>query len=223
MELICSHFDKYPLLTKKHSDFLLFKQAIFLVKQGEHLNMEGLKNILALKASINLGLPEELNEAFPDIVPALRLNFEHSSIISDLNWFAGFTDAEGCFFVSIKKSENSTLKEAVSLRFILTQHLRDEELIRSFITILGCGKYIPRPNRYFAEFVVERFSDLNLKIIPLFEKYKLYGAKRYDFEDFRKVAILMNKKSHLELSGLNEIKKIKSNMNKLRTYTLNKI
>lgn len=141
----------------------------------------------------------------------------------------------------IRKSENSTLKEAVSLRFILTQHLPDEELIRStrgrapggsplaggsFITILGCGRYIPRPNRDFAEFVVERFSDLNLKIIPLFEKYKLYGAKRYDFEDFRKVAILMNKKSHLELSGalaLNEIKKIKSNMNKLRTYTLNKI
>lgn len=42
LELICSHFDKYPLLTKKYSDFLLFKQAIYLIKQGEHLNMEGL-------------------------------------------------------------------------------------------------------------------------------------------------------------------------------------
>lgn len=27
LELIISHFDRYPLITKKHADFLLFKQA----------------------------------------------------------------------------------------------------------------------------------------------------------------------------------------------------
>jgi hypothetical protein len=59
-------------MTKKLADFLLFKEVINLMKKGEHLNMEGLKKILALKASINLGLSDQLNEAFPDIVPVLR-------------------------------------------------------------------------------------------------------------------------------------------------------
>ncbi|GAA5136757.1 hypothetical protein GCM10023339_76130 [Alloalcanivorax gelatiniphagus] len=58
---------------------------------------------------------------------------------------------------------------------------------------------------------------------PLFEKYKLHGVKRHDFNDFRKVVTLMGNKDHLKLNGLNEIKKIKSNMNKKRTYTLDKI
>ena len=169
---------------------------------------------MAIKASINLGLSDQLNEAFPDIVPVLRPNIKHPFLISDLNWFAGFTDAEGCFFVSVRESANSRLKEAVSLRFILTQHLRDEELIRSFITILGCGRYIPRSTRAYGEFVVEKFSDISLKIIPLFEKYKLNGIKRNDFEDFKKVAT--RNKDHLTLSGLNEIKNIKSNMNTQR-------
>lgn len=239
--LIISHFYKYPLVSKKNADFLLFKEAYSLIKQGEHLSMEGLKNILALKASINLGLTEELKEAFPDVVPVLRPSLKHPCLITDFNWFAGFTDAEGCFFISIprggiplgipyrespqgiRESANSTLKEAVSLRFVLTQHLRDEELLRSFITILGCGRYIPRSNKDYAEFVVERFADINLKIAPLFEKYKLHGAKRHDFNDFKKVVTLMGNKDHLKLSGLNEIKKIKSNMNNKRIPNLDQI
>ena len=61
------------------------------MKQKEHLNIEGLKKILAIKASINLSLFDNLNEAFPDIVPVLRPEFTHPRLISDLNWFAGFT------------------------------------------------------------------------------------------------------------------------------------
>lgn len=184
--------------------------------KGEHLNKEGLKKILALKASINLGLSDQLKEAFPKVIPVLRPNLESIPVINDLNWFAGFTDAEGCFFITIRGSLNSVLKETVSLRFVLTQHLRDEELMRSFVTKLGCGKYIPRSNKAYGEFVVERFIDINQKIIPLFEKYKLKGIKRYDFEDFKKVAILMENKDHLTLEGLIKIKEIKTNMNTQR-------
>lgn len=187
------------------------------MKQKEHLNLGGLKKILAIKASINLGFSNNLNEAFPDIVPVLRPTQKTPSLITDFNWFAGFTEAEGCFFITVRKSTNSLLKESVSLRFILTQHLRDEELIRSFITILGCGRYIPRSNN-LAEFVVEKFSDINTKIVPIFERHSLHGEKRKNFEDFKKVVTLMNNKDHLKLAGLNEIKKIKSSMNTKRTY-----
>lgn len=101
------------------------------------------------------------------------------------------------FFVSVRESLNSRLNEAVSLRFVLTQHLRDEEFMRSLITILGCGRYIPRSNKDYGEFVVEKFSDINPKIIPLFEQYKLKGVKRLDYEGFKQVANLMQNRVHL--------------------------
>ena len=216
LNVIISHFDKYPLLTKKQADFLLFKQVISLMEQGEHLSTEGLNKILSLKASMNLGLSDQLDRAFPGIVPVMRPVLNHPSLIKDFNWLAGFTEAEGCFFVSVRESLNSKLNEAVSLRFVLTQHLRDEEFMRSLIAILGCGRYIPRSNKDYGEFVVEKFSDINQKILPLFEQYQLKGIKRLDYEAFKKVAILMENRDHLTLNGLNEIKLIKSNMNTKR-------
>ena len=63
-------------------------------------------------------------------------------------------------------------------------------------------------------------SNILIWVLPLFEKNKLNGMKRFDFQDFKKVATLMENRDHLTLSGVNEIKKIKSNMNTQRTYNL---
>lgn len=39
----------------------------------EHLTLEGLEKIAAIKASMNLGLSKKLQEAFPNISPKSRL------------------------------------------------------------------------------------------------------------------------------------------------------
>lgn len=71
--VIIPHFVKYPLITKKQQgDFLLFKSVVEMVKNKEHLTMKGLHKIVSNKASINLGLTNELKVAFPDIKPALK-------------------------------------------------------------------------------------------------------------------------------------------------------
>ena len=61
---------------------------------------------MALKASINLKLSSELKNAFPDVVPATIPVMENRKI-TDYNWIAGFTDAEGCFFIAHKNSKLS--------------------------------------------------------------------------------------------------------------------
>jgi hypothetical protein len=71
-EVIIPHFEKYPLLTQKRADFLLFKMVIKLMNQKEHLTIEGLRKIVSLRASINRGLSEELRESFPGIIPVER-------------------------------------------------------------------------------------------------------------------------------------------------------
>lgn len=217
LKVIISHFEKYPLLTNKRADFELFKIAARLVEQGAHLTKDGLERLLSIKATLNRGLSDNLKAAFPGIKPVPRPNNPNNTI-SNLFWLAGFTDAEGCFFVVIKKSPKSRLGESVWFKFILTQHSRDESLIKSIITILGCGRYIPRSKKEYGEFVVEKFSDILEKIIPFFEKYSLQGIKYQNFSDFKAVAALMQNRSHLTLEGLEEIRKIKSGMNSQRQH-----
>lgn len=68
LNVIIPFFEQYPLLTHKHSDFMLFKQIVEALNNKEHLQLEGLQRILNLRASMNLGLSSELKAAFPDTV-----------------------------------------------------------------------------------------------------------------------------------------------------------
>jgi hypothetical protein len=113
LNIIINHFDNYPLLTRKLSDYLLFKQVLSLMEQGKHLTLEGLNQIVSIKASLNNGeLSDTLKSAFLDIKPASKPEIKDRKI-KDLHWLAGFTDAEGCFFVALKKSPGSKLGETV--------------------------------------------------------------------------------------------------------------
>lgn len=65
LQVIVDHFNNFPLITQKWSDFHLFKVAFELVKCKRHLTLEGLISIVSIKATMNLGLSEELEIAFP--------------------------------------------------------------------------------------------------------------------------------------------------------------
>ena len=83
---VLDHFEKYPLITQKRADYELFVQAFNLIQNKEHLTEEGLRKIVAIKASLNLGLSvrlrSELKAAFPDILPVERPKVENI-LISD--------------------------------------------------------------------------------------------------------------------------------------------
>jgi len=210
--VIVNHFDKYPLITKKWADYQLFKQVLMLIQNKEHLTMEGLSKIVAIKASMNNGLPDELKAAFPNIIPAPRPLIE-SIEIKDSAWLAGFIEAEGCFQVLIQKSSFTKIGLSVSLRFTLTQHSRDEQLLKSLVNYLGCGGYYLVSGRDLGKFIVTRFSDIESKIMPFFDKYPLQGVKSLDYADWCRVAELIKDKKHLTQEGLDQIRKIKAGMN----------
>lgn len=127
LTVILNHFDKYPLITRKWADYKLFKQAFTLIQNKEHLTMEGLSKIVAIKASMNLGLPKELKAAFPDVTPVQRPNVLDCRI-KDPNWLAGFSSGEGCFYIRISKSSLHKQGFSVVLSFELAQHKKDELL-----------------------------------------------------------------------------------------------
>jgi len=100
-------FDKYPLLSQKRADFELFKTVEDLMAHKEHMTMEGLENIISIKASMNRGLSQILIEAIPNIMPVDRPKIETTEI-PDPNWIAGFSTGESCFDVNITKQKNKT-------------------------------------------------------------------------------------------------------------------
>lgn len=77
---IILHFDNYPLITKKKSDFLLFKQIIEKMVEGEHLSLKGLQEIVNIRASMNLGLSNSFKTIFPNTIPVARPLIENITI-----------------------------------------------------------------------------------------------------------------------------------------------
>ena len=128
---------------------------------------------------------------------------------------SGFVDAEGTFFVNIRNSKAKVGKQ-VLLIFSVSQHSRDADLLRSFFELLDCGKYYISSTKNEGNYWVAKFSDINLKIIPFFLKYPLFGVKSQDFSDFSKVASLIKEKEHLTEQGLAKIELIKNGMNTKR-------
>lgn len=217
VNVIIPHFNKYPLQTKKLIDFLLFKSIIEIIVKKEHLTEQGLIKINSILVSNNKKLNEEILKIYParpfDLIEtSFSLNLENL----DPHWLAGFVEGEGCFYVGIFKSESIKTGYSLKLRFSVNQHFKDEKLIISLSRIFKCGNIVISKNNSIIEFRVSSLKDLMEKIIPFFNKYPLYGAKRLEFEDFCKVVSMMNSKTHLTESGLEQIREIKSNMNRGR-------
>ncbi|CBX89987.1 hypothetical protein LEMA_P124050.1 [Plenodomus lingam JN3] len=77
---LITHLEEYPLLTQKASDFLLFKKAVKLVNDKAHLTVEGLKKIVNIKASMNLGLSDILKSEFAGYIPVDRPVINYANI-----------------------------------------------------------------------------------------------------------------------------------------------
>lgn len=212
---LIEHFDKYPLLTCKRADFELFKSILDLIIKKEHLTEKGIKKIIALKSSLNKGLPVKLQESFLENIPVLRPEVNLMNNYLNSSWVAGFTEGEGCFSVVIFKSNTKT-GFAVRLAFTLTQHYRDVKLINSLIKFFNCGQVNISKDKTSVCFKVTNLPDIYNIIMPFFIKHPLVGGKSLDFVNWCKIAELMKNKTHLTPEGLAEIQKIKSQMNKAR-------
>lgn len=105
--------------------------------------------------------------------------------------------------------------ESVQLKFNITQHSRDEFLIKSLADFFNCGKVYSYPDK--TSFNITSLLELNNNLIPFFNKYPIKGTKFLDYADFIKVINLMVIKAHLTKEGLDLIRDIKSNMNRKRT------
>jgi len=209
--VIIPYLNKYPLVTQKRADFEIFAQIVDMLKNKDHMNCKGLQEIVNLKASLNLGLSENLKTYFPYTLPIPKLAVPFKGIPDPL-WLTGFAEGEACFYISTYKSLKSKLGYAVQLVFKITQHSRDNELLKGISEYFACGRIENRKTNA-SDFTVNSFKSFEEKIIPFFIKYPLKGSKLLNFQDFKEVVEIMKEKGHLNEKGLQKIYQIKANMN----------
>ena len=147
------------------------------------------------------------------IIPKDRPVISNSNKLAP-GWLAGFTSAEGSFMVRVLNSPNHKLNKKIQLEFNLSQHARDEELMKAIANYLKVGSVSLNRNAFV--FRVVNFSELTEIILPLFINHPIQGIKYFDYLDFLKAAELIKNKKHLTLEGLEQIQKIKDGMNSRR-------
>ena len=134
----------------------------------------------------------------------------------DSSWIVGFTDGEGCFYISINKIHKMSLGWQVLPEFRIVQHEKDESVLYQIKNYFGFGNVkINRKDHHGTrkEFRVRGLENLN-KIVKFFERNSLKTSKKKDFKIFSEVIKMINNKEHLTKKGLEKIAELISVMNR---------
>ena len=135
---------------------------------------------------------------------------EFSFSITD-EWFAGFLDAEGCFYVSIVNNYPRP-------QLIIGVPEKEKPLLFFLKNYLACGTIRVRKDK-FVIFQVTKTQDFITKVFPKLYtktgKNLLKTIKRISFQKFRKIVFFIEKKEHLTLLGMEKILKLKLSINKV--------
>ena len=164
---------------------------------------------------------------------------ERNTMKLDAQWIVGFVDGEGCFFVNVSQKPPHTsqtlecstfpsvpsvpLQKAdyyVKLQFQVKQHDSNIHVLYALKSYFGCG-HVYRKQNGCSVYEVSKGKHLKERIVPFFEKHKLKTRKRVNFEKFRYIQLLIERKEHLTREGMNCIRQIKSTMNQYVSINTN--
>lgn len=134
-----------------------------------------------------------------------RENYSNSSF---LRWFAGFTDGEGNFLISLDRG-------FIRFRFKICMHIDNLEALNIIKSKLKVGNVTVEKDRNICSFVVQNFTEIKDVICPIFIQFPLLTSKRLDFQDFHK-AVLIKNKNYLSDTDKERIISLKNGMNSKR-------
>ena len=187
-ENIIPHFNKYPLLTEKSADFILFKSALDIMYNNNKLTYNDIIELLSFKASMgkNIGLSSIIYKLFPEVNKVSRFVVYSNNITSPL-WLAGFVSGDGMFYVRPVYFKGNILR--FTLVFSITQPIRDFFLLNAIKDYFKCGVLENKPSTpYQVGYFVRSLPYILKLIIPFFKQNPILGQKKKDFLDFVKAA-----------------------------------
>ena len=136
-------------------------------------------------------------------------------MVLEAQWIVGFVDGEGCFHVGINPHKEMTTGYQVLPEFTVVQHKRDIKVLHALKSYFDCGVVRTNHGDRMA-YRVRGIKHLVEIIIPFFMNHSLKTEKNIDFKKFRHILLEMEKGNHLTSEGVEEIRRIASQMNRGR-------
>ncbi len=128
--------------------------------------------------------------------------------VSD-DYFAGFVDGEGCFYVGFSKRDDLPLRWQIITEFHVSQNPGGKNVLEGFKRRLKCGYLKPNHSKNPKDrswvLIVKDRKDLKEKVVPFFQQHPLCSHKNADFAIFTKVLKIIESKEHLTREGFNKI------------------
>lgn len=126
----------------------------------------------------------------------------------DNHWLAGFADADGCFCITIVKSQTYISGFSIRLEFKIKQ--KDPTALKLIKEELGGNlNYFKKPEIYC-------YNTTSFKrafnIIRYFDNYHLNSSKYLQFIKWRKAYRIIQAKEHLTEKGFNKIVNLKKTL-----------
>lgn len=118
-------------------------------------------------------------------------------------WLTGFTQADGSFAVIFERRETGILPYRCRPVFILTQSLREMDMMQDLQLYLGVGTL--QVNRGCVNLVVQNLDDILRVILPHFDMFPCRGGKHRAYLTFRIVCLLIKEGKHLDYVGFLQI------------------
>lgn len=141
------------------------------------------------------------NLIYNENIPTIENNLEINEEFLNSAWLSGFTDAEGCFTISMIKRSNTYTQ--VQVRYILSQKEEKEFLTQISNLIGGKVHYLKTYGGYN---LVVNLTKLN-KIIKYIKINKLKTKKHIKYLNWLKVYNMVINKEHLNPENLQKIEK----------------
>jgi LAGLIDADG endonuclease len=223
------------VLTQKECDILYYIQKMFRIGTVKHFpqGTGGNKNdfyrwivddpshilLLAFLFNGNLVITHRIKQ-LTLWVKALNLRFGVNTIIM-INtavsvtlqdaWLSGFTDAEGCFNVSITVNTKYLLDHVIKMRYILDQ--KDSFILNNVQNLFGFGKVTLRSEtKGVYRYTATGFKSMN-NVISYFKVFPLLTKKALSFDKWLMIHNIVSNKLHLSEEGLAKVRALQKQIN----------
>jgi len=169
-------------------------------------NMKGLSTILSLingKLVSSYKYDQLVKHNYNDIFNII-IKLPLKTLSLDNYWLAGFTQADGCFHISVVHSKTHKTGYSVRLEYSLKQN--DELPLKLLLDNLKMGNL----SQYSSGIWCYKSTGFKTaaSLINYFDEFNLSAGKYKSYLKFRKVYIMITEGKHLEKKGVNKIKSI---------------
>ena len=190
LQVIITHFNKYPLQTTKVVNFTSFCGILDLMNNKYHSNIEGFLKLVSLINKLNNPLSQPLLDKLSTLGELPNIDLYLTSSESTLSkedldpwWISGFTTGEGSFtyFTRQRKKASGEIVKDYTLVYEVGQRSDSLYVLNLIAKILECGKVYTETRGVSKYRLVPRYQILSI-IVPFFEKYPLEGNKNIQYK-----------------------------------------